>query len=64
MNIHAWLWNPDQVLRNPVLSSIGMTAWFFMDLFISTPVALLTLDEGGWGTRSLSSKAETIESTT
>jgi hyaluronan synthase len=55
MNIHAKFYAPDQVLINPVLATLALTCWMAVDLVITTPMALLTLDEGGWGTRNLPS---------
>jgi cellulose synthase/poly-beta-1,6-N-acetylglucosamine synthase-like glycosyltransferase len=53
MNLHASFYQPDQVIRNPLVSAITLSTWMFIDLLITTPLAVLTMDEGGWGTRSL-----------
>ncbi len=58
LNLHARAHHPDQVVRNPFLSGVAMAAWFFVDFSIGTFLALLTLDEGGWGTRDLGSGSQ------
>jgi len=57
LNVHAYFYQKDQVVNNPILTSIGLAAWMSVDMFITTMVAFLTLDEGGWGTRSLPSES-------
>jgi hyaluronan synthase len=64
MNLHARIYQPDQVIENPILSSLTVSAWMLIDHVITTPLALFTMDETGWGTRNLNTSATLITSTT
>jgi hyaluronan synthase len=64
MNLHARFYQPDQVIKNPILSSLTVSAWMLIDHVITTPLALFTMDETGWGTRNLKSSATLITPTT
>lgn len=61
LNVHAYFTQSDQVLDNPLITSVALSSWFFIDLTITTTLSLLTLDEGGWGTRDLSSTSEKVK---
>lgn len=54
LNFHAWVHHRDQFITNPFFSSLALSCWMTVDLILTTPLAILTLDEGGWGTRNLS----------
>jgi cellulose synthase/poly-beta-1,6-N-acetylglucosamine synthase-like glycosyltransferase len=40
-----------QVVNNPILCAFFFPVWFAVNIFVVTPWALLTLDDGGWVTR-------------
>lgn len=60
LNVHARVYHPDQVLHNPFWATLALSSWMAIDLVLTTPMALMTLDEGGWGTRNLPTTSEKI----
>jgi cellulose synthase/poly-beta-1,6-N-acetylglucosamine synthase-like glycosyltransferase len=43
---------PNQQVRDPIFTGIFLAIWSMVSFLVITPMALLTLDDGGWVTRS------------